>query len=70
MKDVLLGDKEYLSWSKQVEGESFTAELKPVQCPHKELKFIDGGNLRCKCGVGWRGSASELQEIYQLLTKT
>lgn len=39
------------------------------KCHHKRLDFV-GNELRClSCGNAWMGTALELQDLYNLLTK-
>jgi len=41
-------------------------KLDQPRCPHTDIKIISSNEVRCKCGVGWTGSASV---IYDALKK-
>lgn len=52
----------------QYDAKHETKEITFPQCPHKDVR-LENGFLKCKCGVGWDGPASQLAEIYRLLTQ-
>ena len=55
---------------KAFDGESYKADIPRdvpfAKCSHKDVKLISGSEMKCKCGVGWRGG--NIIKLYKLLT--
>lgn len=60
----------HLDFTEEIEQYDAKFEKKEIvfpKCPHKDVR-IENGWLKCKCGAGWNGSATQLIELQRLLT--
>ena len=37
-------------------------KLDAPKCPHTNIKIISSNEVKCACGVGWTGSASQIYD--------
>lgn len=59
-----------LDFSEEIEQYDAKFEKKEIvfpKCPHKDVR-IENGWLKCKCGCGWQGTATQLAELFKTLT--
>lgn len=53
---------------KKYDHYSESKEVKFEKCNHSDVK-IANGELRCKCGIAWAGTGSEIKKLFDVLTK-
>ena len=52
----------------QYEAYNEFKEINFNKCKHSDIN-IANGELKCKCGVSWSGTGSELKKLFDVLTK-